>query len=145
MPMLLYESSAARKIPTPSLQCYQSLPWELPFSSLKFINSWLTTSKSKTLDQRSISNCYHCHLQGLQLFPVPTNPLQIPTQVWPMWSQSTKKSMSPQGHVLKPLPWTPIQPFILKWEFSDHQNKAFVRQLIHDLQHGCDIGYLRPK
>ena len=45
----------------------------------------------------------------------------------------------------KPHPWTPIRPFILECELSDHLNKAFVRQLIHDLQHGCTIGYNGPQ
>ena len=45
----------------------------------------------------------------------------------------------------KPQPWTPIRPFILECEVSDHPNKAFVRQLLHDLQHGCMIDYNKPQ
>ena len=42
---------------------------------------------------------------------------------------------------LKSKPWTPIRPFILECELSNHPDKAFVKQLIYDLQHGCTIGY----
>ena len=45
----------------------------------------------------------------------------------------------------KPQSWTPIRPFILERELSDHPDKAFVRQLIHDRQHGCMIGYNGPQ
>ena len=45
----------------------------------------------------------------------------------------------------KPQPWTPIRPFILERELSDHLDKAFVRQLIHNLQHGYTIGYNGPQ
>lgn len=45
---------------------------------------------------------------------------------------------------LKPQPWTPIWPFMLKCELSNHPDKAFVRQLIYKLQHGCTIGYNGP-
>ena len=45
----------------------------------------------------------------------------------------------------KPLPWTPIRPFILEWELSNYPDKAFVEQLIHDLLHGCSIGYSGPQ
>jgi len=34
---------------------------------------------------------------------------------------------------------------MLEWELSNHPDKAFVRQLIDDLQHGCNIGYLGPQ
>jgi len=50
-----------------------------------------------------------------------------------------------KGACTRPLPWTPLQPFILEWELSNHPDKAFVRQLIHNLQHGCNIGYLGPQ
>jgi len=40
----------------------------------------------------------------------------------------------------KPLPWTPMQPFILEWELSNYPDKAFVEQLIHNLLHGYSIG-----
>ena len=49
------------------------------------------------------------------------------------------------GACTRPLPWTPLRPLILEWELSNHPNKAFVKQLIYDLQHGCDIGYLGPQ
>ena len=41
----------------------------------------------------------------------------------------------------KPKPWTPIRPFILERELCNHPDKAFVTKLIHDLGHGCTIGY----
>ena len=45
----------------------------------------------------------------------------------------------------KPTPWTPLRPFILERELSNHPNKAFVKQLINDLCHGCLIGYKGPQ
>ena len=50
-----------------------------------------------------------------------------------------------EGACTRPLPWTPLRPFMLEWELSNHPDKAFVRQLIDDLQHGCNIGYLGPQ
>jgi len=47
--------------------------------------------------------------------------------------------------LIKPLPWTPIRPFVLERELSNYPNKAFVRQLIDNLQHGCAIGYAGPQ
>ena len=38
------------------------------------------------------------------------------------------------------MPWTPLRPFVLERELSHHPNKAFVKQLINDLWHGCFIG-----
>ena len=54
---------------------------------------------------------------------------------------------SPAGSpgVNKPLPWTPLRPFVLERELSNHPNKAFVRRLINNLQHGCTIGYEGPQ
>ena len=46
-----------------------------------------------------------------------------------------------KGACIRPLPWTLLQPFMLEWELSNHPDKAFVRQLIDNLQHGCNIGY----
>ena len=45
----------------------------------------------------------------------------------------------------KPKPWTPIRPFILERELSNHPNKTFVEELIHDLCYGCTIGYTGPQ
>ena len=45
----------------------------------------------------------------------------------------------------KPTPWTPLQPFILERELSNHPDKAFVMRLINDLCHGCFIGYEGPQ
>ena len=54
---------------------------------------------------------------------------------------------SPVGSpgVNKPLPWTPLRPFVLEGELSNHPNKAFVRRLINNLRHGCTIGYEGPQ
>ena len=49
------------------------------------------------------------------------------------------------GACTRPLPWTLLRPLILEWELSKHPDKAFVKQLIYDLQHGCDISYLGPQ
>jgi len=35
--------------------------------------------------------------------------------------------------LIKPLPWTPLQPFVLERELSNYPNKAFVKQLISNL------------
>ena len=45
----------------------------------------------------------------------------------------------------KPKPWTPIRPFILERELSNHPNKTFVEELIHDLCYGCTIGDTGPQ
>ena len=45
----------------------------------------------------------------------------------------------------KPWPWTPIGSFLHKHELSSYSDKVFVRQLIHDLQLGCNIGYTGPQ
>jgi len=45
----------------------------------------------------------------------------------------------------KPLPWTPLWPFIFECELSNFPDKVFVRQLIDNLWHGCSIGYTSPQ
>jgi len=45
----------------------------------------------------------------------------------------------------KPLPWTPLRPFILERELRNFPDKVFVRQLIDNLRHGCSIGYTGPQ
>jgi len=45
----------------------------------------------------------------------------------------------------RPFPWTPLRPLILEWELSNHPYKTFVKQRINDLQHGCNLGYLRSQ
>jgi len=53
----------------------------------------------------------------------------------------------PRGRPMltKPLPWTPLRPFVLERELSYHPDQVFVRQLIDNLQHGCEIGYTGPQ
>jgi len=48
---------------------------------------------------------------------------------------TTVPSTAPAKAVLlnKPKPWTPIQPFDLECELSEHPDKAFVEKLIHGL------------
>ena len=58
---------------------------------------------------------------------------------------NTRSTCPNKGAHIRPLPWTPLQPFMLEWELSNQLDKAFVRQLIDDLQHGCNIGYLGPQ
>ena len=55
------------------------------------------------------------------------------------------KAAPPRGNsgLSKPLPWTPLRPFIL--ELSDHPDRVFVRQLIENLRQGCKIGYSGPQ
>ena len=50
-------------------------------------------------------------------------------------------ALTGMGPLFKPSPWTSLRPFALKRELSDHPDKAFVKQLISDLSHGCSIGY----
>ena len=59
----------------------------------------------------------------------------------------TAPASAPAGTVwlTKPTPWTLLRPFILERELSNHPNKAFVKQLINDLCHGCLIGYKGPQ
>ena len=47
--------------------------------------------------------------------------------------------------IFKPLPWTPLRPFTLERELSNHPDKVFVRQLIDNLRLGCTIGYTGPQ
>ena len=46
---------------------------------------------------------------------------------------------------IKPKPWSPLQPFILKCKLSKHPNKAFVQQFTEDFCHGCFIDYKGPQ
>ena len=39
---------------------------------------------------------------------------------------------------------SPLRPLELERELSHHPNKGFVRQLIKDIRHGCNIGYDGP-
>ena len=50
-----------------------------------------------------------------------TQPETVPTMVGP-------------GSLLKSQPGTPIRLFVLEHELSNHPDKTFVMQLIHDLQ-----------
>jgi len=38
-----------------------------------------------------------------------------------------------------------MQSSDLECELSEHPDKTFVQKLIHDLCHGCAIGYTRPQ
>ena len=40
---------------------------------------------------------------------------------------------------------TPLRPLIIEWELVNHPDKAFVKQLILNLVHGCSIGYHGPQ
>ena len=42
-------------------------------------------------------------------------------------------------------PCTSLQPLILECEPQNHPNKAFVKQLLSDIRHECDIGYSGPQ
>ena len=44
-----------------------------------------------------------------------------------------------------PGPRTPLRPLIIERELVNHPDKAFVKQLISDLVHGCSIGYHGPQ
>ena len=60
---------------------------------------------------------------------------------------TTVPGSAPTGTVpfTKPTHWTPLRPFILERELSNHPDQAFVKQLINDLRHGCFIGYEGPQ
>ena len=57
----------------------------------------------------------------------------------------TVPGQDPCGPPARPHPWSPIRPFVLERELSSHPDKVFVKQLVHDLQHGCSIGYAGPQ
>ena len=40
---------------------------------------------------------------------------------------------------------TSLRPLIIEWELVNHSDKAFVKQLISDLVHGCPISYHGPQ
>ena len=73
----------------------------------------------------------------------------LPTAVSTAEPTTQQKTVLPRwvgpDVLLKPQPWTPIRSFVLERELSNHPDKAFVRQLTHDLQHGCAIGYNGPQ
>ena len=60
---------------------------------------------------------------------------------------ATVRGFVPTGATppFKPKPWTPLRPFVLERELSNHPNKVFVKQLINDLYYGCFIGYKGPQ
>jgi len=45
----------------------------------------------------------------------------------------------------KPHPWTPVRLLLLECKLSFHLDKIFVRMLIDDMQHGCNIGRTGPQ
>ena len=61
--------------------------------------------------------------------------------VAPITLLRTAPGQDPCGPPARPHPWSPIRPFVLERELSSHPDKVFVKQLVHDLQHGCSIGY----
>ena len=40
---------------------------------------------------------------------------------------------------------TPLRSLVLERELANHPNKDFVSQLLHNIQHGCSIGYEGPQ
>ena len=40
---------------------------------------------------------------------------------------------------------TPLRPLEFERELSNHPDKTFVHKLLHDLTHGCDVGYRGPR
>ena len=58
---------------------------------------------------------------------------------------------TPSGAVPSALPLdqqllvTPLRPLELERELANHPNKSFVSQLIHNIRHGCSIGYVGPE
>ena len=63
----------------------------------------------------------------------------------PITQHEIAHMQDPSGPPTRPQPWSPIRPFILERELSFYPDKVFVRQLVHDLQHGCSIGYTGPQ
>ena len=77
-----------------------------------------------------------------------TSAASLPTAVSivePTTQPETVPTTVGQGSLLKPQPWAPIRSFVLERELSNHPDKAFVMQFIHNLQHGCMIGYNGPQ
>ena len=79
-------------------------------------------------------------LQGLLITP---NAFEHPAGTCTSVEVTTFVGHAPtKGTCTRLLLWTLLRPFILEWEVNNHPDKAFVRQLIHNLQYGCNIGYL---
>ena len=101
-----------------------------------------------------------CYSQSQEPYPTLDRPLATPSTVQPVAAKTahsftnvspaeltTVLSTVPIGAALlnKPKPWTPIRSFILERELCNYPDKAFVTKLIHDLCHGCTIGYTGPQ
>ena len=68
--------------------------------------------------------------------------------IFPVTSYMCAKYKAQQlcpGPPFKPTPRTPLRPFVLEHELSNHPNKYFVKQLINDLSNGCSIEYKGPQ
>ena len=65
--------------------------------------------------------------------------------VVPITQPEAALGQDPRGPLTRPQPWSPIRPFVLERELSTYPDKVFVIQLVHDLQHGCSIGYTGPQ
>ncbi len=74
-----------------------------------------------------------------------------PTADLGMSASSAVTVLTPSGTVPSVLPLdqhklvTPLRPLELERELVNHPDKDFVSQLIHNLQHGCRIGYTGPE
>ena len=68
--------------------------------------------------------------------------VSIVRPIIPLETAPGKAGLNP---LIKSHPWTPIRLFILERVLISYPDKAFVEQLINDLQHGCAIGYNRPQ
>jgi len=60
-------------------------------------------------------------------------------------TQPRTASQRGSSSLIKPPPWTPLQPFILERELRNYPDRVFVIQLIDNLRQGCDIGYTGPQ
>ena len=95
-------------------------------------------TQDRYLDTAKTSTIHHVHESDVSL-PI------IANSAMPITQHGIAHTQDPSGPPTRPQPWSPIRPFILECELSFYPDKVFVRQLVHDLQHGCSIGYTGPQ
>ena len=89
-------------------------------------------------DTAKTSTIHHVHKSDASL------PIIANTAV-PITQHRIAHMQDPSCPPTRPQLWSPIQPFILEHELSFYPDKVFVRQLVHNLQHGCSVGYTGPQ
>ena len=82
-------------------------------------------------------------VQKIQMHSIHTDTTEVSHAHMANFTQQLSYLFIP--HQLNKKPHTPIRLYTLQVEFTIHPDWTFVDQLIHDLQHGCDIGYIGPQ